>query len=217
MAIELGANPLILIILTLFESFLIIVPNLLSSKIEKRKFKDELIELGFKYKNDTFFRLSLKYFLGILIGITLFMIANFILFSFKEILIKNLFGNEFVEKGNENTINTNPIKSSFLELFTLIILQLIIVGPCEEAFFRGFIIRKCKKKMHLSLAITFSSICFALYHIPPFLVPIHTIITFFGYYFLVGIFLSIIYILFNFSLIPSMATHSVFNILTLIV
>ncbi|MFW9937460.1 MAG: lysostaphin resistance A-like protein [Candidatus Thorarchaeota archaeon] len=217
MAIELGANPLILIILTLFEALLIIIPNLISSKIEKSTFKEELVELGFKNKNDTFFRLALKYFLGILIGIILFIIANFILFFFKEILIINLFGKEFVQIGNENTINTNLVNPSYLEIFIIIILQLIVVGPCEEGFFRGFIITKCNKKIHLALAVTFSSIFFAFYHVPPIIVPINTIITFFGYYFLIGIFLSVIYILFNFSLIPCIATHSIFNILTLIV
>ncbi|MFX1358565.1 MAG: lysostaphin resistance A-like protein [Promethearchaeota archaeon] len=216
MAIELGANPFILIILTLFEVLFIIIPNFISSKIEKSTFKEELIELGFKNKNDTFFRLALKYFLGILIGIILFIIANFILSFFKEILITNLFGKEFVEIGNENIINTNPVNPSFLEIFIIIILQLIVVGPCEEGFFRGYIIRKCNKKIHLSLATIFSSICFAFYHVPPLIVPIYTIITFFGYYFLIGIFLSSLYILFNFSLIPSVATHSIFNILTLI-
>jgi len=217
MAIELGANPLLLIILTLFESLFIIIPNLISSKIEHRSFKEEIIELGFKTKNDTLIKLSLKYFSGIFLGITLFMIADFILFFFKDILIANLFGTEFVRIGSENIINTNPINPSFPELVIIIILQLVIVGPCEEGFFRGFILKKCDKKMHLSLAIIISSICFSLFHTPLFIVPTNTIITFFGYYFLIGLLLSSFYILFNFSLIPSIATHSIFNILTLIV
>jgi membrane protease YdiL (CAAX protease family) len=216
MAIELGANPLIFIILTLFESLLIIIPNLISSKIEKRSFIEEINLLGFKNSNDNFIKLIFKYLTGILIGIILFLIAGYLLFFFKNILVENLFGKQFVVIGSESMINTNPISPNFFELAIILALQFIIVGPCEEGFFRGFIIKKINKISNLIIAIIFSSICFALYHVPPFIVPLATIITFFGYYFLIGILLSSIYILFNFSLIPSIATHSVFNILTLI-
>ncbi|MFX0059231.1 MAG: CPBP family intramembrane glutamic endopeptidase, partial [Candidatus Heimdallarchaeota archaeon] len=213
MTIELGRSPLILIIFTLFESLFIIIPNLISSKIEKRTFKEEIMALGFKNNNDTFTKLSLKYLIGIFFGILFFLTSGYILFFFKDILVQNLFSKDFVDKGSENMIITNPINPNLFELIIIILLQLFIVGPCEEGFFRGFILKKSNRKMHLALATTFSSICFAFYHVPPFIVPLPTIITFFGYYLLIGILLSSIYILFDFSLIPSIATHSVFNIL----
>ncbi|MBD3342602.1 MAG: CPBP family intramembrane metalloprotease [Candidatus Lokiarchaeota archaeon] len=57
-------------------------------------------------------------------------------------------------------------------------LEVLIVGPCEEGFFRGFVLKKSENKLKNTSAILFSSLLFALYHVPPFLVPISTIITF---------------------------------------
>ncbi|MFX1502753.1 MAG: type II CAAX prenyl endopeptidase Rce1 family protein, partial [Promethearchaeota archaeon] len=92
----------------------------------------------------------------------------------------------------------------------------IITGPCEEAFFRGFLIKKLKVKLKLSYSIIFSSIIFTLYHIPPFLVPLTTIITYFGYYFAFGVLLSLVFVYFKYSLIPCSVAHSCFNILILL-
>ena len=147
----------------------------------------------------------------------MFFFGNYIILFFRDIIIRNIFGSEFVEAGEAGVISTSPILPNNIQLMILIILQIIIVGPCEESFFRGFLIQKLKTKLKLAYSIIISSFFFALYHLPPFLVPVTTIITFFGYYFTFGLILSLIFIYFDFSLIPCSTAHSLFNILILII
>jgi len=180
MAIDLGKDPIILIILSFLEILLILIPALIASKVEKKPFLVELKEMGFQKTPTTLRKMLLKVVFGFLIGIIFFFI------------------------------------SSFIQLIILVAIQVVIVAPCEEGFFRGFIIRKSHKKMKLFYSIIFSSFIFTIYHVPPFLVPLSTIVTFFGYYFSFGILLSLTFVLFKNSLLPSSIAHFTLNILILL-
>lgn len=209
----LGENPWVLIGLTFLEILLIFVPAVISSKIEKKTFKQLLSEMGFQ-KNEEIF---IKIIAGLSIGILFFFLGDFLIIFFRNVVVENLFGTIFIEEGQQGAISTAPIQPNLIQLSILIILQIIIVGPCEEAFFRGFIIKKLKVKIKLGYSVIISSIFFAFYHVPPFLVPIATIITFFGYYFIFGVLLAFIFIYFNYSLIPCTTAHFCFNIFILLI
>jgi len=211
MAIQLGENPWILILLSLIEILFVIIPAFVSSKIEKKSFKSLLNEMGFKKNEDIF----LKVIAGLSFGIIFFFAGDLIIIVF-YILIENLYGAGFVQAGSQGAITTTPIQPNLIQFSVLIILQIIIIGPCEEAFFRAFLIKKFSYKIKRSYSILISSTLFAFYHVPPFLVPITTIITFFNYYFIFGIILALIFIYFNYSIIPVAIAHSIFNILILI-
>ncbi|MFX1305797.1 MAG: CPBP family intramembrane glutamic endopeptidase [Promethearchaeota archaeon] len=213
MVVQLGENPWILIGLTLLEILFIITPALIVSKLEKKSFTMTLKDMGFEKNEDLF----IKIISGLSFGILFFFLSNYIIIFFRDVVINNIFGYEFVEQGQEGVISTTPIRPNFIQLITLVILQLIIVGPCEEAFFRGFLIKKIKTKLKIAYSIIISSILFTLYHVPPFLVPLTTIITFFGYYFVFGLVLSLIFTYFGESLIPCSIAHSFFNILLLLI
>jgi len=217
MTIDLGENPVILIILTLLESLLIIIPALITARIEKKSFKKVLSEIGFTNQNTNLLLIIKKVFYGIIVGITLFIAGVFISFFFTEIIVGNLFGNAFIEQAIESSINTELENPTFIHLAIFILLQIIIVGPSEEGFFRGFILKKIEAKLGIVMASVLSSICFAFYHTPPLIVPISTIVTYFGYYFTVGCLLGLIFIWFDSSLIPCSVAHSLFNILILII
>ena len=210
---QLGENPWILIALTFLEILLIFVPAVISSKIEKKTFKQLLSEMGFQ-KNEEIF---IKIIAGLSIGILFFFLGDFLIIFFRNVVVENLFGSKFIEAGQQGAISVAPVTPNLIQLSILIILQIVIVGPCEEAFFRGFIIKKLKVKMKLGYSVIISSILFALYHVPPFLVPITTIITFFGYYFIFGVLLAFIFVYFNYSLIPCTVAHFCFNILILLI
>ena len=216
MAIDLGKDPIILISLSFLEILLIIIPALIASKVEKKPFLVELKEMGFQKIPTTLRKMPLKVVLGFLIGIIFFFISSFIMFIFVKYIVQILFGTQFVEEGINNAISTSPNSPTIIQLIVLVAIQVVIVAPCEEGFFRGFIIRKSRKKMKLLYSITFSSIIFSIYHVPPFLVPLSSIITFFGYYFLFGILLSLTFILFKNSLLPNSIIHSTLNILILL-
>ena len=213
MAIQLGEDPWILIGLTFFEILFIIIPALISSKLEKRSFKDVIKEMGFQKNSDIF----VKVISGLCFGIIFFFFGEYIFLFFRDIIIRNIFGNVIVENGEAGAINTSPLQPNNIQLMILIIIQVIIVGPCEESFFRGFLIKKLKTKLKLTYSIIISSVFFTIYHVPPFLVPLTTIITFFGYFFTFGLILSLIYVYFDFSLIPCSIAHSIFNILILLI
>ena len=216
MTIELGANPWILIGLMFAELLFIFIPAFIASKVEDTSFKDEMIFMGFKKNIDPILKVLTKLFAGILLGLIFFFISGYIAFFFRNIIIENIFGSGFIKKGQEGSITTEPIKPSLIQIIIIIILQFIIVALCEEAFFRGFVIKKIEKRVNYFYATLISSICFAIYHTPPFIVPITTIIVYFGYFFTFGILLSITFKVFKYSLIPCIIAHGLFNTLILI-
>ena len=215
MAINLGNDPNILILISFAEILFIIVPSLIVAKIEKTPFIVEVKELGFNVKNSKLKNILLKICAGILIGFLFFFISQVLLTFYMRFIIQNLFGAQFIEEGIGNAISTSPMNPNFIQLSLLIAIQIVIIGPCEEAFFRGFVINKSKYKLKLIYSIILSSFLFAIYHVPPFLVPLTTIITFFGYYFTFGILLSLVFVAFKGSLLPNSIAHSSFNILLL--
>ena len=154
---------------------------------------------------------------GILFGVIFYLIGGFIFSFFVDVIIKNMLGFVFAENGLNNAISVEPINPQPIELVIIIILQVLIVGPCEEGFFRGFVLKKIKNKSNFILALIISSLCFTIYHIPPILVPISTIITFFGYYFSYGLLFGGLYMINKESLLPSMVAHSLFNIFVLMI
>ncbi len=216
MAINLGKDPNILILISFAEILFVLVPSLIAAKIEKNPFIVEVKKLGFNVKNPKLKNIILKICTGILIGIFFFFISDLLLTFYIRFIIQNLFGAQIIEDGIGNAITTQPVNPSFIQLALLIAIQIIIIGPCEEAFFRGFIINKSKHKVKLIYSILLSSFLFTIYHVPPFLVPLTTIITFFGYYFTFGILLSLVFVAFKGSLLPSSIAHSSLNILLLI-
>ena len=213
MAIQLGENPWVLIGLIFLELLFIIIPALISSKLEKKPFQEIIKDMGFQ-KNDYLF---IKVISGLSLGILFFFFGNYLIIFFRDFITRNLFGSDFVELGREGAISTEPIHPNLIQLVILVILNLIIIGPCEEAFFRGFLVKKLETKLKLTYSIVISSIFFTFYHVPPFLVPITTITTFFGYYFTFGLILSLIFVYFEYSLIPCSIAHSCFNILILLI
>ncbi|MBY9018451.1 MAG: CPBP family intramembrane metalloprotease [Candidatus Lokiarchaeota archaeon] len=216
MAINLGANPFILILFIILEILLIIIPNLIASLVEKKSFKEELVEMGFSFLNYNIKRGLLLISQGILIGVFFYFIGGWIFIFFVDVVIKNVMGVVFVENAINSAISVEPMNPQLIELVIIIVLQVLIVGPCEEGFFRGFILKKIKHKSNYIFALIISSLCFTIYHVPPILVPISTIITFFGYYFTFGLLFGGLYRINKESLLPNMVAHSLFNILILI-
>ena len=215
MPTNLGADPWILIILIFLEILFIIIPALIAMKIERNSFKNQLNEMGFHKNEDHLTKNLIKVSAGIGIGIVFFLIGGYIITFFYS-LIQASLGSEFVSSGTEGAISTSPVEPDLIQVIILIVLQVSIVGVCEEAFFRGFILKKIDKEWKVVYALLISSVIFTLYHVPPFIVPITTIVTYFGYYFTFGVLLSLVYIYSDYSLIPGIIAHAMYNILLMI-
>ena len=150
MAINLGANPLVLILFITLEILLIIVPNLIASYVEKKSFKEELDDMGFTLLNYNIKRILSLISQGILIGVFFYIIGGWIFIFFVDIVIKNVMGTVFAEIAINNAIYVEVTNPQLIEIIIIIVLQVLIVGPCEEGFFRGFILKKIKKSQIIS-------------------------------------------------------------------
>jgi len=214
--IQLGENPWVLILLSMLEILFIVVPILISSRISRTTIKQELYQIGLQISLSDFTNKLIKITLGIFIGIGLLLLSTLILYFSRDIIVAVVFSEEFVNEGMENTISTQLLNPNILQVFIFGIIQFLIIGPCEESFFRGFIITKLKEKTRLSYAMIISTIAFTLFHVPPFLVPLSTVVSYFVYYFTIGFILSLVFRYSNFSLLPGSMAHSVFNFLILI-
>ena len=138
MSVQLGRNPWFLIGLSSLEILFVILPVFIAGKIEKKSFREELIEIGFKKNQDSLITNLLKIFAGIGIGVLLFVTSGFIIYFFRNIVVKSLFGTSFVQEGDAGTISTQPIQPNLIQMIIIIILQFLIIGICEETFFRAF-------------------------------------------------------------------------------
>jgi membrane protease YdiL (CAAX protease family) len=216
MALYLGQNPWVLILLIFLEFLLIIITASISAKILNRSLKDEIKDMGFSIKKESNSKLTQKIFAGIGFRFLFYMIAYYIMWFFKEFIIGTIFNATFIKYVEEGAINTTPFRPNIYQIILLTVLYIVVIAPCEEGFFRGFILKRCESKIGTPSSILFSSFCFSIYHIPPFIVPLNTIITFFGYFFSFGILLALIYKLFDHSLLPCICAHGIFNILILL-
>jgi len=147
MAIDLGKDTILLISLSFLEILLILIPALIASKVEQKSLLDELKEMGFQKKPTTLKKMIPKVISGLLIGIIFFFISGYIISFFVNTIVLLLFGAQFVEEGINNAISTTPFNPTIIEVIILIAIQIIIVAPCEEGFFRGFILKKCSKHL----------------------------------------------------------------------
>jgi membrane protease YdiL (CAAX protease family) len=216
MVINLGQDPWILILLTFLEILLVLIPAFLASKIERTSLRQEIFEMGFNEKYKSFRDLFSKILVGASLGIGFFLFGRYIYFFFRTFIVETIFGTEFVEQAQEGAISTQPIQPDLIQIIFIIILNIFVVAISEEAFFRGFLIKKLENKIPTWGSITLSALFFSLYHVPPFLVPFQVIITFSGYYFTFGMILGFIFKTFNNSLIPVIISHALFNSLLLI-
>ncbi|MFO8017470.1 MAG: CPBP family intramembrane glutamic endopeptidase [Promethearchaeia archaeon] len=214
---NLGVNSWILIGLTLLEVLFVIIPPLISARIENHTFREELRNMGLRLaRNPLMIRLR-RIGLGLLGGLLFYLISGYITNFFRNFIVEQLFGTEYIVRAEENVINTSPVTPTLMQIIILIIMQVFVVGICEEAFFRGFMLSKLEDKLPSGVGIILSSLIFAIYHVPPFIVPLSTIITFFGYYFSFGVLLSLVFKFSDNSLLPGIVAHSFFNILLILV
>ncbi len=85
---QIGENPWVLIGLTFLEILFIFVPAAISSKIEKKSFKQLLSEMGFQKNEEIFFKITA----GLSIGILFFFFGDFLIIFFRNFVVENLFG-----------------------------------------------------------------------------------------------------------------------------
>lgn len=212
---QLGSDNLNLIFMTFLELLLLIIPIIIMDLIDKKPLIDHLKSIGFDFSRFSYKKSFLCIYEGIGVAILFFLIAGF-LTDVSYTLISSIFGDAFIQDAVSNLIDVSPNEPSPLELIIIISLQFLIVAPCEEAFFRGFIFKKLHYKLNYIFSVVLSSTIFAFYHLPPFIVPYSTIFLYFWYFFTFGILLTLLYSLNRELLLPCILTHAIFNMIVLI-
>jgi len=215
MAISLGQSPWVLIGLSFLELLFILIPALIAARVEDTTLKTQFNEMGFQKLEIGVIYIIIEIIVGLASGLFLYLISGYIYIFFQSI-IEAILGVQFFETGESSAISTHPHQPSIIQLVILLVLQFIIIAISEEAFFRGFLIKKFRNKFELPFSIMMSSILFTLYHVPPFLVPLSTVISLFGFYFTFGLFLSLLFISFKDSLISVILCHGFYNFLVIL-
>ena len=212
---QMGNDNLNLIFLTFLELLLVIIPIIIMNLMDKKPLIVHLKSMGFDFSRFSYQEALLSIFEGIGVAIILFLIAG-LLTDVSFTIISSIFGDAFIQDAVSNLIDVSPTEPSILELIIIIFLQFLIVAPCEEAFFRGFIFKKLHYKVNYIFSLVLSSTIFAFYHVPPFIVPYSTIFLYFWYFFTFGILLALLYSLNRELLLPCILTHAIFNTIVLI-
>ena len=210
-----GSNNLILIFITFLELLLLAIPIIFFYFFKKQSPFSQLKSMGFDRSQYNFKRVLICIFEGTFIAILFCLLASWLIYS-SIIVVSYVFGDAFVQNAINNTINVEPTRATPLELTVFVMLQFLIVAPCEEGFFRGFLFKKLKNKLNFVFSLLLSSTIFAFYHIPPFIVPVSTITFYFGYFFTFGILLTFLYSLNRGLLLPCIIAHAIFNTIVLI-
>ena len=210
-----GSNNLILILITFLELLLLVIPIIFVYIFKKQSLFSQLKSIGFDRSKYNSKRVLICIFEGTLIAILFSLIASWLIYS-SIIVVSYIFGDAFVQNAINNAIYVEPTRATPVELTIFVILQFMIVAPCEEGFFRGFLFKKLNNKLNFSVSLLLSSTIFAFYHIPPCIVPFSTITFYFGYFFTFGILLSLLYSLNRGLLLPCIIAHAIFNTIVLI-
>jgi membrane protease YdiL (CAAX protease family) len=151
---------------------------------------------------------------GVGVGIFLSLFAYGLLFATFYAVV-GIFGDNFYNTANSGSIDVSPEQVSIGEAIGLILINFVIIGVCEEYFFRGVLFVELKKVVN-NWSYIINGIAFSLYHIFPGIVPIQTTVTYFPYYFILGIFLCVLLDSQNNDLLSNIIAHGMFNSIPII-
>jgi len=214
-------SPLFLVFATFAELLLILFPLLWVRKyLQNPNLKNRLIILGFTtkgYDNNGVLKE-----IGIGIGFAFIGLGVVVGAS---LAIRSLFRLFF--EFEESTPSDADVLITGFDVFLLIlmiIMMIIIVGPCEEILFRGFMQRGLVRNLGDIWGIILTALIFAAIHLVGLLFflinPIIFLILFIYFlvpYFAISLLLGLVFRWRNENLITVIVTHGVYNSLTLLI
>lgn len=207
MALDLAPDALTLILISFLETIYFIGP-VIFFKIKKWDVKYEIVKRICPMPTDSKKKL-IEILKGIVYGI-LFLVLAWVLSTSIRIIVISLLSEEVYQIASDSSVNTTPPSINYIELVIIIILNYVLIAFCEEFFYRGVIFEHLKQKDPKKAALI-SSLLFALYHVPPGIVPLMTTIIFFPYYFVFGYVLAKIVHSSEGNLLTAIIAHGTFN------
>lgn len=210
MGLELASSTLEYFLISLLE-LIYIADALLYYKIKKKNLKEEFINIVSPKVNITSPKkaILIDTLLGLTIGIAFYYVGRFLI-NLTVYIVKLTLGTEFYLTGASGQVDVTPPILNPADLIISILISFILVGFSEEFFFRGFLNREIGKTSKIKGAI-FSSAFFSLFHVFPGIVPIQTTVTFFLYYFLMGLLFTGLINYRKGQLLSAIIAHGTFN------
>ncbi|MFX0186483.1 MAG: CPBP family intramembrane glutamic endopeptidase [Candidatus Hodarchaeota archaeon] len=221
--INIVTNQLFLVLITLVELILIMFPLIWAGKnLENPNLKNRLTLLGFTAK--VYNRKGIVKEFGIGLGFALIGLG---LVVGSSIAIEFIFRLFFTfEESTPNNVDVLITGFDILVLVLMIVMMLIIVGPCEEILFRGFMMKGLTRTLGKTAALWITALVFAGIHLvgllfffliyPPITILVNFIMLFVPYL-AISLMLGLLYRWRDENLIAVIVTHGVYNSLTLII
>ncbi|MHA1727340.1 MAG: lysostaphin resistance A-like protein [Promethearchaeota archaeon] len=207
MGLELASSTLEFVLVSLFELLFLLV-SLIFFLVRKRSPKKEFKKILSPEKRQISVQIA-DIFLGIGVGLFFYFLGKLILkLNIQGIIL--IFGEDFYLTGVGGTVNVTPPNKTLLDLILSISVSFLLVGFCEEFFFRGFLFKEFSMKSKKIGGLT-SSLIFSIYHVFPGIVPIQTTVTFFLYYLIMGILFVILLYYRKGQILSAIIAHGTFN------
>ncbi|MBN2155548.1 MAG: CPBP family intramembrane metalloprotease [Candidatus Lokiarchaeota archaeon] len=198
----------IFLLLCLLEFLLLFGPAIYFKLVRKEKMYSSIILRSFPQKRSIPSRVG-DVVMGMSAGVFLSFFAQGFLYA-SILAIIRIFGENFYNTASSGSIDVVPVTLSVSESIVTILINFVIIGVCEEYFFRGVLFLELKKVLG-KWSYPINGLIFALYHVFPGIVPIQTTITYFFYYYILGILLCLLVKSQNNDLLSNMIAHGMFN------
>jgi membrane protease YdiL (CAAX protease family) len=151
--------------------------------------------------------------LNILLGLGiggLFFLIGWGIATLTEQVVTVTFGNQVLEDAQQGVVNLTPPTFSPVGIALAIAGQYVLVGSCEELFFRGALFRDLFTRRQ-RLGAVLSAGAFMIYHVFPGIVPWVTFAINWPYYFSLGLLFALLAWLRRFNLIAPIIAHGTYN------
>ena len=200
--------------LSCLEIIFLLGPAIYYKKARNESMNTSLLKRSFPHKRSPLERLG-DIGAGIAAGVFLYLIAYGLLIATYYGII-GIFGEDFYGAAISGSIDLSPDTIFIGEVICTILIYFLIIGVCEEYIFRSVLFLELKKVLG-NWSYVINGLIFALYHVFPGIVPIQTTITYFFYYFILGILLCVLLDKQNNDLLSNIIAHGVFNSIPLII
>lgn len=218
------ANPFFMVLTTLAELILIIIPIWYVKKyLQNPSLENRLALLGFTIKGYD----RKKIFREMLIGIAFAFVGILVVVGASigiELFLRYVFGVRIIREGPSSEGEVIITGMDILVLILMILMMIFIVGPCEEILFRGFMQRGLVRTLGDTWGILITAIIFAAIHLVGLILyildPIVFIILFiylFAPYIAISIMLGLLFRWREENLVAVIVTHGVYNSLTILI
>ncbi len=154
-----------------------------------------------------------KVFLNILIGLgagCLFFLAGWGFSYLTNQFVTATYGAQILEEAQQGSVDLTPPAFSPVGITLAITGQYLLVGLCEEFFFRGTLFRNLFPQRQ-RLGAVLSAGAFMIYHVFPGIVPWVTFAVNWPYYFSLGLLFALLAWSRHFNLIAPIVAHGTYN------